>query len=185
MLPIWDGELGKASIRQGKDGPRRKLHITNYLELLATFPALQCFAKHGHNTKNILMRLDSHSSDIHQQTRGNPLTPALSASLNHMGLVHREGNISTGRTPAREGQCNSGLRVEINKGSMRLDAESSGIQSNSTPDGAPRDRLVCFRIDETAIKISCYHPGDKKLSQTTIHCLQSGLADVHKGIGIP
>ena len=41
-----------------------------------------------------------HGSDIHQQARGNPLTSALSACPNHMGLVHSEGNISTGRTPA-------------------------------------------------------------------------------------
>ena len=187
---------------------------------------------------------------------------------------------------------------------MRLDAESSGIQSNPAPNGAPRDRLVCFLTDETATKIlqletnpeaqgtdafcqdwsqmrgfanppwcliarclsqvkrqvarvvmvtplwtsqpwyptilgmledyprilparddlvvlqteqafimnqgvpvlvawpisgnplhqeeflqklqtSCYHLGDQKLSQTTIRCLQSGLAGVHKGIGIP
>ena len=35
------------------------------------------------------------------------------------------------------------------------------------------------------LQISCYHLGDQKLSQTTTHCLQNGLADVHKGIGIP
>ena len=190
---------------------------------------------------------------------------------------------------------------EINEGSMRLDAEPSDIQSNPTPDGAPRDRVVCFPVDEAAIQIlqletrprgtrdrcipsglvsdericqspvvshsslsgsnkarvvmvtplwpsqplyltilgmledfprmlsaqddlvvlqtdqafimnqgapvlvawpisanplhqeelmqrlqiSCFHPGDQKLSQTTIHCLQNGLAGVNKGIGIP
>ena len=35
------------------------------------------------------------------------------------------------------------------------------------------------------LQISYYHPGDQKLSQITTHCLQNGLAGVHKGIGIP
>ena len=35
------------------------------------------------------------------------------------------------------------------------------------------------------LQISCYHPGDQKLSQTTTCCLQNGLAGVYKGIGIP
>ena len=89
-----------------------------------------------------------HSSDVYQETRGNPLTPALSAFHNHMGLVHTEGNFPASRTPAREGQCNSGSRIEINEGLMRLDAEPSCIQANPSPDGAPRGRLVCFSIEE-------------------------------------
>ena len=70
-----------------------------------------------------------------------------------MGLVHAEGNFSAGRTPAREGQCNSRLRIKMNEGSMQLDAEPSGIQAKPSPDGAPRGRLVCFLIDEAATKI--------------------------------
>ena len=35
------------------------------------------------------------------------------------------------------------------------------------------------------LQISCYHPGDQKVSQTTTRFLQNGLASVHKGIGIP
>ena len=48
-----------------------------------------------------------HGSDIHQKTRGHPLTPALSACSNHMGLMHTKGNFSAGRMPTREGQCNA------------------------------------------------------------------------------
>ena len=87
-------------------------------------------------------------------------------------MVHTEGNISTGRTPAREGQCNSGSRVEINEGSMQLDAEPSGIQSNPTPDGTPRYRLVCFPTDEAAITILQL---EIKLRGTRDKCIPSGL----------
>ena len=111
-----------------------------------------------------------HGSDIHQQARGNPLTSALSACPNHMGLVHSEGNISTGRTPAWEGQCNSGSGVEINEGSLRLDAEPCDIQSNPTP--APRDRLVCFPVDEAAIQILQL---ETRPRGTWDRCIPSGL----------
>ena len=30
-----------------------------------------------------------------------------------------------------------------------------------------------------------WHPGDQKINQTTILCLQNGLAGVHRGIRIP
>ena len=146
-------------------------HHINYLELLAAFLALQCFAKHSHSV-TILMRMDSVTAVTYQQTRGDPLTPTLSACPNHMGVVHRKENISTGRTPARAGQCSSRPRLKINEGSMRLDAESSGIQSNPAPNGAPRDRLVCFPTDETATKILQL---EARSRGTRDRCILSGL----------
>ena len=65
----------------------------NYLELLAAFLALQCFAKHSHNAA-ILIRLDSVMAVTYINKLGG--THSLLTCPNHMGLVHTEGNFSAG-----------------------------------------------------------------------------------------
>ena len=53
---------------------------------------------------------------------------------------------------------------------MRLDADPTGIQSNSTPDRAPRDRLICFPMDEADIKLETRPRGTRE------RWIMSGLA---------
>ena len=66
----WGAQQGEHQIG-GRLSTEETSHHINYLELLAAFLVLQCFAKHGHNT-TILMRLNSVTAVtyVHQQTRG-------------------------------------------------------------------------------------------------------------------
>lgn len=153
-------------VHGGSSTPHKLSGVTSCLSSSTMFCQTQPQYDHSDKTGQC------HSGDIYQQTKENPLTPTLSACPDHMGVVHREENISTGRAPAREGQCSSRPRVKINEGSMRLDAESSGIQSNPAPNGAPRDRLVCFPTDETATKILQL---ETRSRGTRDRCILSGL----------
>ena len=113
-----------------------------------------------------------HSSDIHKKVGGNTLTPTLSACSNHMGLEHTEKHLPTGETSAREGQSSGRSGIKINEGSLRLDTESSGIQPNPAPDGATRDRLVCFPINKATTTILQL---ETRPRDSRDRCVQSGL----------
>ena len=103
----------------------------------------------GHNSDEVRQ---CHSGGIHQQIRENTFPDTLSTCTEDMGLVHSEGCLSGGRTSAREGQYNSRSGVTI-KGSLRLDAKSPYLQSNTTADGPPADRLVCILTDEATTQL--------------------------------
>ena len=123
-----------------------------------------------------------YSSDIHKQVGGNTLTPTLSACSNHMGLEHTEKHLPSGGTSAREGQSSGGSGIKINERSLRLDAESSGVQPNPAPDGATRDRLVCFPVNKattTILQLETRPRGSRD------RCVQSGLVKDERICQIP
>ena len=63
------------------------------------------------------------SNDIHKQHGRHPVLPTVSTGTFHMGVVSRWGDISSSRTPPREGEHNSRSGVKNDQGSMQLDAE--------------------------------------------------------------
>ncbi len=51
-----------------------------------------------------------------------PFSGTLRSSSENLGMVHREGDCYSHRTPPRQGECQSGLGVSACEGLQRLDA---------------------------------------------------------------
>ena len=158
MLPIWGGELDKASNRQGEMVQRGSLTPYKLSGIVGSLPGstmfcqIQQWCDHSDETGQC------HNSDIHKQVGGNTLTPTLSACSNHMGLEHIEKHLPTGRTSAREGQSNGRSGIKIKEGLLRLDAESSGVQPNPAPDGATRIDLFASRLTKQIPQFYSWRP---------------------------
>ena len=113
-----------------------------------------------------------HSGDIHQQVGGSSLPGTVPASTDDLGLVHTEGCLPGGRTPTREGQHNSGPRVAIIKGPLRLDAEPPGLPADTSADGSATDRPVCISINEATAE---FLQLEARSASDCNRCVQSGL----------
>ena len=92
---------------------RTQMHI-NYLELQAAFLALQSFAKNCINIHNVV------AISYINQMGGTRFSQSLQPSTGIVRLVHRQGDLSACRTPPRQDECNSGLRVKIPNESRHL-----------------------------------------------------------------
>ena len=54
------------------------------------------------------------------------------------------------QTPPRSVQSDRGHRIENNKGSMQLEAQSSNFPENYDSNGPTRGGPICFKVDQTA-----------------------------------
>jgi len=129
------------------------LHHINYLELLATFLALQSFAKHKHSM-TIQMKLDNVTAVTYINKLGGHILPSVeSTGLDNMGVVSTEEFIPSSRTFSGKGKCSSRSGVKADERSLRLDAKSPSIQTNTADDGASTYRSVCFMTNEKASNV--------------------------------
>ena len=124
---------------------------------------------------------DSH--DVYQQNGWDTLSTVVSTSPFPLAMVPREGDILSGCAPTRPRECSSRPRVQSNEGSVRLDARSHSIQTNSGSDGPLQGGFVCIPSDQTTVLVlqleagsggrrgGCIQPGlvsSKGLCQSTM-----------------
>ena len=122
-----------------------------------------------------------HSSDIHQQARRDTLSPVVSNDLDNMGVEPAEEYIPNSRTSPREGECCSRSGIKSDERSLRLDAKSPSIQSNTTGNGPSTNRPVCFLPDKATTNILQL---ETRPEGTGNRCVQSRLVS-EEGIRQP
>ena len=143
-------------------------HHINYLELLAAFLAVRCFAREQHQI-TILLKLDS----ITAMTYINKMvTASVSIGPLLMGVVSAEGDILSSSASARERECSGRSGVQNSEGSLRLDAEPQCIQANSSTNGSLRGGFVCISPNQTTTTVLQLEAGSRSRGSG---CVQSGL----------
>ena len=107
------------------------------------------FCKRATSSNNSVEAGQCDSHDIYQQNGRDTLRTTVSTSPLPLAMVPREGDIFGSCAPTRPRECSSRPRVQSNEGSVRLDARSHSIQTNSGSDGPLRGGFVCIPSDQT------------------------------------
>ena len=139
-------------VHRGGNAPY-KLPVT-----ASSLPSGSMFCKRATSNNNFVEAGQCDSHDVYQQNGRDTLRTAVSTSPLPLAMVPREGDIFSGCAPTRLRECSSRPRVQSNEGSLRLDAKSHSIQTNSGSDGPLRGGLVCIPSDQTTASVYSWRP---------------------------
>ena len=138
----------------------------------SSLPSSSMFCKRATSSNNSVEAGQCDSHDIYQQNGRDTLRTAVSTSPLPLAMVPREGDIFGSCAPTRPRECSSRPRVQSNEGSVRLDARSHSIQTNSGSDGPLRGGFVCIPSDQTTASVLQLEAGS---GGRRGGCIQSGL----------
>ena len=112
------------------------------------------------------------SSFVHKQSGWDCLRPSSNISQGPLDVVPGERHPTVRATPPREGEHHSGLGVESDERSLRLDAQEVSFSSN--PDTLPRAerRSFCVSIDRSAPEVLQL---ETRSSSGSYRCTSPGL----------
>ena len=157
---------GRCMVHRGGNAPY-KLPGT-----ASSLPSGSMFCKRATSSNNSVEAGQCDSHDIYQQNGRDTLRTAVSTSPLPLAMVPREGDIFGCCAPTRPRECSSRPRVQSNEGSVRLDARSHSIQTNSGSDGPLRGGFVCIPSDQTTASVLQL---EARSGGRRGGCIQSGL----------